>query len=33
MSLPRNRAHGDFSLLEDSPAPKLGFKPIVGAGD
>jgi len=24
---------GDFTLLEDSPAPKLGFKPIVGAGD
>ena len=25
--------HGDFTLLEDSPAPKLGFKAIAGAGD
>ncbi len=26
-------AHGDFRLSESSPVEKLGFKPIVGAGD
>jgi len=25
--------YDDLTLLEDSPAPKLGFKPIVGTGD